>query len=78
MLGHPANEVVDLTDLGIPESPEEVNLESADVYEEIALRKALHFHNLSQLPEPACLLRSRPAPMRPRPRTLSKFCPCTR
>ena len=50
MLDHPAIEVFDLTVAGVPESPDEANLESADVYEENALRKALHFHNLTQLP----------------------------
>ena len=43
-------DVVHLSAAGIPESPDEDALETADTFEENALLKARHFHRLSGIP----------------------------
>ena len=43
-------EIVDLVAAGIPESPDEDALEAFETFEENALAKARHFHQLSGLP----------------------------
>ena len=43
-------DIIDLTEAGIPESAAEDELETADTFEENALRKARHFHSMSRMP----------------------------